>query len=666
MEINKNTTIILQGKRIYLCLAFLVSLFMVTLHGCGDEKIPETEKTEFRITGISLPTSLEIRKNGEITLTGKGFEVGDLINFVVFNDENSKFSTKVLSVTSQSALFKLPVNLSSGTYSLSVTRDSQTLTLGTIQIIIIADNDIPDNAIPDIQGMTVKGVVYCDDEGIPGVVVSDGYEVTITDENGIYYLPSDKQSGYIFISVPGNYEVPNNKNLPQFYQRLAGGSKVEQIDFSLIKVDNSNHVVLAMADWHLANRTNDLEQFTSGFLVDVNNIIRDYQSKGVKVYGLTLGDMSWDRYWYDNSFALPEYLTMMNKINCPIFNVMGNHDNDPYISGDWASEQTFKDIVGPTYYAFNLGKIHYIVLDNIEYINLGGAQGVVGQRNYNKTIVQRQRVWLKRHLATIEDKDTPIVIGMHAPLHGRVKVDNNGSYQPKITMENGDLLVSDLSGFSNVHLLTGHSHINYAVNASSTLMEHNIGAVCATWWWTGSNGYAGNHICKDGSPGGYSVWELNNREIEWYYKSIGYDRTYQFRAYDLNTVHITAATHAPNSSDVLLAPYAKEYATPGNLNEVLINVFGYDDEWEVEVKENENMLEVKRVKTHDPLHIISYTALRLNDGAEPNFATHNTSHMFKAKAASATSSLQITVKDRFGNIYSEIMERPKAFTYSMK
>ena len=46
--------------------------------------------------------------------------------------------------------------------------------------------------IPDKAGMTVKGMVK-DNAGnaIAGVVVSDGLEVTATDERGIYYLASD-------------------------------------------------------------------------------------------------------------------------------------------------------------------------------------------------------------------------------------------------------------------------------------------------------------------------------------------------------------------------------------------------------------------------------------------------------------------------------------------
>ena len=68
----------------------------------------------------------------------------------------------------------------------------------------------------------------------------------------------------------------------------------------------------------------------------------------------------------------------MSKINCKIFNIMGNHDNDPYCAGDWIAENKFREVVGPTYYSFNLGSIHYVVLDNVEYINTGGSQGVIG------------------------------------------------------------------------------------------------------------------------------------------------------------------------------------------------------------------------------------------------------------------------------------------------
>lgn len=43
-----------------------------------------------------------------------------------------------------------------------------------------------------------------------------------------------------------------------------------------------------------------------------------------------------------------------------------------------------------------------------------------------------------------------------------------------------------------------------------------------------------------------------------------------------------------------------------------------------------------------------------------------TAHLFKATASNATSTLDIKVVDRFGNTYTESMERPKQFNYSMR
>jgi hypothetical protein len=308
-----------------------------------------------------------------------------------------------------------------------------------------------------------------------------------------------------------------------------------------------------------------------------------------------------------------------------------------------------------------------VVLDNILYTNAGGAQGVIGNREYNSTITTDQIEWLKKDLALIADKSTPIVAAMHIPLYKQPNVSN--SVMDNLT--NSAAFADCVSAFSTVHVLSGHTHINYAVKPSAAPMEHNIAAICATWWWTGRSGYANNHICRDGSVGGYGVWEMNNTDIKWYYKSIGYPKEYQFRSYDLNTVHITAAAHAPSADAAYAAKLpaiAGTYATENSNNEVLINVWSYEPDWTVEVSEGGAPLTVTRVSVKDPLHLISYEAKRLNVNADPtsSFTTINTSHFFRVQASSSTSTLLIKVTDHFGNVYTENMVRPKAFTYTMK
>ena len=629
--------------------------------GCKEDPLPPVDEG-LKITGISIPSSLSVPVGGEITITGKGFAVNDQIIFVLTTDAGKTYTAVITSVTDQGATLTLPSGITSGTYKLTVKRGTDSLLLGTLTVNVIADTGIPDK-----PGMSLKGVVYCDGEGVPGVVVSDGVEVTVTDSQGIYYLPSVKQNGFVFISIPGNYEIAASDNIPQFFRRLTPGTSVEQHDFSLVSADNSKHVVLALADWHLANRNDDLTQFNNGFVPDINATINSYTQAGMKVYGVPLGDMTWDAYWYENNFRLDNYLVEMKKLNCPMFNVIGNHDNDPYIQGDITSEAPFREIIGPTYYSFNLGQVHYVVLDNIQYINSGGAQGVIGDRNYNDVVVTAQTSWLAKDLMAVTDKTTPLVIFIHSPLYSNPTLNSSGEQVSNVALNNGSTLLTMLQDFDEVHFVSGHTHINYTVE-SGQVIEHNTAAVSATWWWTGKTGYANNHICKDGSPGGYGVWENDGRNLTWYYKSMGKPKSYQFRSYDLNEVHITAAAFAPNSTDAALAEYAGEYASPNPVNDVLINVWGYDPLWSVEVTEGGTPLTVERVSVKDPLHIISYEAKRLNVGAVPtsSFVTGNTAHMFRVRASSATSTLDIKVTDRFGNIYTETMTRPKAFTWSMQ
>lgn len=656
-----------QTRRKFIKISSLTTL--ASLSGVGvafascQNNTNEIELSDLNITGVSIPSSIDVVAGESFELTGRGFKLGDQVLLELSSNSEIRHACDIINVTDRNGIFVIPEEFSTGTYQIKIQRNTESLLLGSLLFNLVANINIP-----DVEGMTVKGIVYADGQGISGVSVSDGHEVTVTDENGVYYLPSLKKTGFVFISIPGNYEVAMVGSAPQFFKRLSNNTTtIEQKDFSLIKVGNQNHVIIPMADWHLANRNNDVDQYTSKVLPDVNATIDKYKANGSKVYVLTLGDLTWDLYWYKNNFGLNEYLPYMNMLNCPVFNLIGNHDYDPYYANDWEAENKYREVLGPTYYSFNLGDIHYVVLDDVEYINSGGAIGTVGSRNYSYNINGDQLKWLQQDLDAVADKSTPIVLAMHTPLYKRPTLDTNGNQLNDVSLYNGDVLIEMLKPFPKVHVLSGHLHENYRVEQEINLMEHNTGAVCATWWWTGKNGYADNHICKDGSPGGYSIWNANGTDLKWLYKGIGHDENYQFRTYDLNSVHITAANFAPKSTDTDLATYAGSYSQKNLNNEVLINVWAYEKDWQIEVTENGKKLEVTRITAKDPLHIISYDALRLNNGATPTsaFATNETSHMFQVKATAADSTLEIKVTDRFGTAYTESMVRPKAFSLNI-
>jgi hypothetical protein len=66
-----------------------------------------------------------------------------------------------------------------------------------------------EDGIADKAGMTVKGVVIdASNKPIEGVVVNDGSNFTLTNDKGVYYLPTNlQQSSFVTISVPAAYQL---------------------------------------------------------------------------------------------------------------------------------------------------------------------------------------------------------------------------------------------------------------------------------------------------------------------------------------------------------------------------------------------------------------------------------------------------------------------------
>lgn len=496
-------------------------------------------------------------------------------------------------------------------------------------------------------GTSVYGTVLCDGVPVSGVVVSDGYECDQTDKDGYYQLQSLKKHGYVFISVPSGYTVAADGALPVFHRYLnEDASRLERVDFNILKDEGQeNHTMVILGDIQLAGINDDFAQF-SKFVTDLNDHMEADQSR--KFYGLTVGDMSYDRYWLSKGVDLYDYLSEIGRLNdIPVYNTIGNHDHEQMSIGDFYSAAIYKVVIGPTYYSFNIGEVHYIVLDNIECTNPG-----TGDITYNEKLVQEQIQWLKKDLSYIP-KQTPVVVALHSPVFR-----NDASASGR--MENYDLLVEALSG-RNVHYMTGHTHVMYNVEKPNQY-EHNVGAICGTWWKTGQE-IPGIHISTDGTPGGYLLLDVNGTDFKWRFKAIGRSTDYQFRSYDRNEINLSRQAAIPNANDEYAAKFlsaASAYCTESNANEVILNVWNYDSRWKIEVKEDGKSLNVRRFTGKDPLHFL-YSAKRVDRNKSADFSSNN-NHMFKVTASSQTSTLEIKVTDRFGNEYVETMTRPKAFT----
>ena len=642
----------------------LLALIAVSqLFACGGRDHEKAPADNFDVQ-FTVPGSVDVTEGGECTFAVSGGGKSPLTTdtFILESDAGISYVCPIVNTSSDSFTVRLADGCETGYYKVFVKRDARKKSFGRIYINIVEDIDFKPDA-----GTTVYGIVSSAGVGVENVVVSDGAEVTVTNEKGIYQLKSAKKWGYVFISVPSGYEVPSVGVLPQFHRALKNSADVvERADFKLEKVDGQDsYKIFMLGDMHLANRTGDLGQFAQ-FTSDLTDYMTRH--KGEKMYALTLGDMTWDLYWYSNSYYFPQYLNTVNSQikNLQIFHTMGNHDNDFQTRSDYDAAVKYVDQICPTYYSFNIGKVHYVVMDDIDCSSYDGSTS----RNYVKSLSAEQLDWLAKDLSHV-DKTTPVVVAMHAqvfyPTTSGFKIDHD----PVNTQRLFDIL----DGYT-VRFVTGHTHKLFNVTPDAPIVdghnfrEYNSGSVCASWWWSG-NLTPGIHIGTDGTPGGYGIWDVTGTDFQCLYKSTGWPEEYQFRSYDLNNVHFSMADVPLMPSDISASvknaymQYVNAYPQ-NNDNEVLINIWNWNSDWTLSVvDENRKTLPYTEVWAYDPLHIAALSVKRFNNAglkSTPSFITDKFTHFFKVKADDADTDLVITVKDEFGNEWTENMQRPKAFS----
>uniref|UniRef100_UPI003FF0032D calcineurin-like phosphoesterase C-terminal domain-containing protein n=1 Tax=Alistipes shahii TaxID=328814 RepID=UPI003FF0032D len=644
----------------YLLLALIAVSQLFACGGSDDEKTP-ADNFDVQFT---VPGSVDVTEGGECTFAVSGGGKSPLTTdtFILESDAGISYVCPIVNTSSDSFTVRLADGCETGYYKVFVKRDARKKSFGRIYINIVEDIDFKPDA-----GTTVYGIVSSAGVGVENVVVSDGAEVTVTNEKGIYQLKSAKKWGYVFISVPSGYEVPSVGVLPQFHRALKNSADVvERADFKLEKVDGQDsYKIFMLGDMHLANRTGELSQVAQ-FTSDLTDYMTRH--KGEKMYALTLGDMTWDLYWYSNSYYFPQYLNTINSQikNLQIFHTMGNHDNDFQTRSDYDAAVKYVDQICPTYYSFNIGKVHYVVMDDIDCSSYDGTES----RNYVKSLSAEQLDWLAKDLSHVA-KTTPVVVAMHAqvfyPTTSGFKIDHD--------QVNTLRLFDILDGYT-VRFVTGHTHKLFNVTPDAPIVdghnfrEYNSGSVCASWWWSG-NLTPGIHIGTDGTPGGYGIWDVTGTDFQCLYKSTGWPEEYQFRSYDLNNVHFSMADVPLMPSDISASvknaymQYVNAYPQ-NNDNEVLINIWNWNSDWTLSVvDENRKTLPYTEVWAYDPLHIAALSVKRFNNAGlklTPSFITDKFTHFFKVKADDADTDLVITVKDEFGNEWTENMQRPKAFS----
>ena len=621
---------------------------------CCTSKSADEQQEGVQLSQVKLNLKSPIECKGGQTLScsfisGYGPLATDEI--VLRRESMDDVVLPIKSVEQTSFSYTLPKQFDFDTYSFCLRRDGALRGFGKVTYVLEGSQGSEDQPIGPEEGSTVWGLVSCDGKGIPGVVVSDGVEVVVTDSRGVYQMASKKEIGYVFISVPSGYEAASIGVLPQLHKQLTKSSYVcERVDFIVYESgDQTKHTMLYFGDMHMANRTKDRSQFLR-FTSEINEYMK--ANPGAKIYALTLGDMTWDLYWYSNAYSFDEYLKDMNVIEgLQVFHTIGNHDHDMNATGDFYTAARFREKLCPNYYSFNVGDIHYVVLDDIECTNASASMTDGGVRSYKNNLTSEMLAWLKKDLSFVP-KTTPLVVALHAPVH-----DRNGN----ANLGNNAVFLSLIYDY-NTTIVSGHSHVLYNV-VKSNYVEHNNGAICAAWWWAGKYNPTFN-IGTDGTPNGYRITSVNGKEQTSLFKAIGRPDSYQFRAYDRNSICINAANYGvlQERESILFEEDYGSYRTASSANEVIVNVWDWDPSWKVEMFEDGKALSVSQMSgSYDPAFLIAYTIPRLLENNGVTWHSSKTNHLFKAAASSASSTVEIKVTDDEGRVYTQTMQRPLDF-----
>lgn len=378
-----------------------------------------------------------------------------------------------------------------------------------------------------------KGTVYGDidangkkgrgEKGISGVAVTNGSTVVLTDEKGRYRLPVGADN-IISVIKPSGYRVPvDENNLPRFFYRYKPdgspnskfpgvpptGKLPGNIDFGLLPGNGGDKFTALIFGDPQPYSMEEIGYFDKGIVDDVKITEDTY-------FGLSLGDL------VGNDLDLfGPYVRAVKKIGIPWYNVMGNHDMNFDAKSDTLSDETFETYFGPASYAFNQGKIHFIVLDDVLYPDPRDGKGYWGGLRPD------QLEFIKNDLKHVP-KDHLIVLAFHIPL---------AEFDRDLFRDSDRKKLFDLlKDFPNTLSLSAHTHIQRqdffgkedGWQRETPHHEYNVGTTSGDWY-SGKLDAQGIPISvmRDGTPRGYALIHFTGNQYEIEYRVAGKPKDFQ-------------------------------------------------------------------------------------------------------------------------------------------
>lgn len=487
------------------------------------------------------------------------------------------------------------------------------------------DNNIAEPAEPKADGSNVYGrVTNTQGEPIAGCIVSDGTQCVETDGYGYYAMKSNMENiRFVYISVPDGYKLPYRKSIPQIFKRVPRYQKGVTANFTLEKreVATDKYTVIMIGDPQMRGLRLDGsgERYRDVVLPD----IAEYRkSTSGEFFAINLGDLV-----YNWMAGYDDYLDISATANYPIVQVIGNHDYDQFNLFDTKlGTPYFEEYVMPTYYSFNVGKIHYVMVNNIIYDRDDP------NKTYRYGLDDEQMKWLEEDLKYVP-KDHAIYICGHAQLFKKKGTHANAFLT---YYQNYQRYTDLLKPYKRVYMWSGHYHTNYGCDLAT--MEEQFPGMghfsCITVARCNGVLRSNEFLSNDGQPNGYMVVEVNGEDVQWWYKTVGKDRNYQMR------------------------PYSPTRTGDGF---VKVNIWNYSsDNWSaVEWWEGgQKIATFEKVEEFDPDYVDFHTThlSHLRGRAAGYAAPAKSDYMFRVKPSEGVRSGEIRVTDNFGVTYTEKVE----------
>lgn len=525
-----------------------------------------------------------------------------------------------------------------------------------------------DVLVPDDYTVTGR-VVDGSGNGLDGVVVTDGTLFTRTLTDGSFYLETDPSTTkFIYVSTPSGYMPAVSGGIPRFYKLLSDitpeGGIYDCGDFTLSAVSNPDtYTLFITADPQPRSRGAGYDNYGYHSLDCCNDLYRELTETaagvaGRQVYGICLGDIV-----HDNMSLFSDYSTGLSGLGYPTYNVIGNHDYNTSAADDDAAAAEYESYFGPRNYSFNIGGIHYVVLDNLMMYD-EDSDGLIDE--YEQGLTDEIWYWLQKDLSYIP-KSSTLMICAHSPMF-RLHTGRERSAAHK------DDYAALFAKFAKVHAWAGHEHATvnhiYTSGAYKGLEAHTLARSTGELWT--------NEYLSNGTPRGFTIVEVEDGAItSWrfhptkyqsgslgsYADATSFSPDYTHRDWTYNA---SGVAKMKDGGATLDEDYQMHLYEPGTYESdyLYANIFLWDTAWKMPVFTPDG---------GDPVTMTRYTAADRYDYANNEFKlsyynnytdypmvssgsyssakTGYPNTMFRV-AASAYSGGTVTVTDRWGVEYS--------------